>query len=112
MIASKGSSGRQGIIESINTPLGFFVLALLIVESFLALVLYTSGLTEEHKFYGLLAGVALFLIVFGAVIIIVWCKPWSLVYDKEAQRQERAELFGTNEKPEKNISDLKPIEGK
>jgi hypothetical protein len=107
---SKDTSKRGTIIKSINTPLGFFVLALLIVESFLGLVVSMSNFSEEHKFYGLIIGVLMFIIVIAIVSLIVWYKPEHLVYTEEGQLIERGKIpYGTSEKPVDNIDKLKPI---
>ena len=44
---------RNQIIEAITAPLGFFVLALLIVESFLATVLVGTSLENTDKISGM-----------------------------------------------------------
>jgi phosphoribosylcarboxyaminoimidazole (NCAIR) mutase len=44
--------GWADVISVIKAPLGFYVLALLIVESPLAIVLSFSKLTEEHVWEG------------------------------------------------------------
>ena len=54
---------RKGVIEAINHPLGFFVLALLIVETFLSTVLIGSDLDPIQKYYGMWAGIGLFLLL-------------------------------------------------
>ena len=56
-------SATQRIIEAITAPLGFFVLALLIVETFLASVLVGAGLTDVYKSIGMWLGVGLFVFV-------------------------------------------------
>lgn len=78
------NSSRQKIVQSITTPLGFFVLALLIVESFLATVLLGADLDMTHKVIGMWAGVILFVLVMIAVFLLVWFKPTELTFDKEA----------------------------
>lgn len=76
-------SDRTDIIRSITTPLGFFVLALLIIEATLAIVLSCSKLSEEHVWYGLI----LMLIIFACVVVIVTFltvfAPKNLLYGKE-----------------------------
>lgn len=47
------SNARIKIIEAIAAPLGFFVLALLIVESFLAIVLVGADLQNNDKILGM-----------------------------------------------------------
>ena len=74
---------RLSIIEVIKSPLGFFVLALLIVEAFIGLVLIKSDLTEPHKFFGMNAGIFLFVILVIVVTLLVWHKPKHLIYTEE-----------------------------
>lgn len=95
------------ILEVVDKPLGFFVLALLIIESFLALVLSLSNLNEEHKFYGLLLGVGMFLFVVVVVSFIVAWKPQNLTYDRDAHLIDRGKAtFGTDAKPVAAIETL------
>ena len=85
------------IVESITAPLGFFVLALLIVESFLASVLIFAGLEKAEKMIGIYIGAGLFILVTVAVAILDWFKATNLVYDKEAHLRERGRPpFGTS----------------
>ena len=82
---------RVSIIEAIRSPLGFFVLALLIVEGFIALVLIKSDLNELHKFIGMLIGVILFLLLVIVVGFLVWFKPKNLTYS-EAGHQHSEDI--------------------
>ncbi len=50
-------SGWCRIIEAIDKPLGFYVLALLIVESFLTIVITIADLEPRVKEFGMWAGV-------------------------------------------------------
>jgi hypothetical protein len=52
MPTKRKPNDRVGIIQAISTPLGFYVLSLLIIESTLAIVLTCSKLTEEHIWIG------------------------------------------------------------
>ena len=85
MPSSKPSSQRNRveIIRSITTPLGFYVLALLIVELTLAIVLSSGKLSEEHAW----AGFELMVFTFAAVVFIVTLfaavRPRNLLYGKE-----------------------------
>jgi hypothetical protein len=99
------------IIETIDRPLGFFVLALLIVESFLGLVLGISKFDTEHQYSGMLWGIALFVFVVFTVTILVWFKPENLTYDKDAHlAQRRRSQFGTEKKQVKNVDELLPTQ--
>jgi hypothetical protein len=57
---SKSEGQRTGIIRAISTPLGFYVLSLLIVEATIGLVLTASKLSEDHVWYGFFVAIALF----------------------------------------------------
>lgn len=95
---SKQSSAFVKIIEAISAPLGFFVLALLIVESFLATVLLGSSLEKSDVVVGMYVGVGLFVFVTLAVFVLVWFKPEHLTYDREAHLINAGKLpFGSDE---------------
>ena len=79
----KRPGGRLAIIQSISTPLGFYVLSLLIVEAALGLVLTASKLSEDHVWCGFHVVVGLFLLVFIVVTFLVICFPKNLLYGKD-----------------------------
>lgn len=85
------------LVESITAPLGFYVLALLIVETLFAVALASGRLTESSQMTALCMGATLFLIVVGVVTVLVWRKPENLTFDKHAHLT-KAE-YGTDEKP-------------
>jgi hypothetical protein len=60
------------------------VLALLIVESFLATVLTLAGFDQAQKVMGMWVGVGLFVFVTAVVTALVWWKPQHLTFDKHA----------------------------
>jgi hypothetical protein len=96
--SSSGSllSVRSKVIRAINSPLGFFVLALLIVETFLFGAGIWFGLTESWKIVAIAVGVLLFLIVFGTVVWLVVNYPQNLVFSEESHVQYAAmKMFGT-----------------
>jgi heme A synthase len=82
-------SAAGKLIEAVSTPLGFFGLALLIVESFLGTVLVLANLTNDEKMTGMYIGVGLFVVVMLVVTVLVWCKPQHLTFDKDAHLIER-----------------------
>src|SRR5215208_4544009 len=86
------------IIECIDKPLGFYVLALLIVESFLAIVLTRSALDPAHQFYGVLIGVGMFAVVVGIVSLFAWLGPEDLTLDKEADLKRPRAPLGNDSK--------------
>jgi heme A synthase len=83
---------RVGIINAINSPLGFYVLALLIAEAAIGMVLVESDLTAKDKFYGLILAVGMFVLVVIVVTLLVWFKPKNLTFDRDAH----LEVFGSN----------------
>jgi len=103
------SNARIKIIEAIAAPLGFFVLALLIVESFLAIVLVGADLENNDKILGMWLGVGLFIMVTIAVFVLVWFKPQNLTFDKAAHLIDRGKaVYGTEKSTINNIDTLSP----
>ena len=99
--ASSGtlSSVRFKAIQAIHSPLGFFALALLIVESFLVGAGAWFDLSSEWRIVAMGVGVLLFLIVFGAVVGLVGRYPKNLVFSEESHLQyDRMQIFGTKER--------------
>jgi hypothetical protein len=76
----------------VTTPLGLYVLALLVIESTMAIVLTTSQLSEEHVWAGFLG----MIWVFGGVILIVtalvFFRPKNLLFGKEEHAHPALEL--------------------
>ncbi len=92
---------RTGLLEAITAPLGFFVLALLIVETFLGAVLLGSDLEKSQKMIGLWAGVGMFVLVVLIVALLVWHKPENLTFDKTAHLLNRGIIpWGLSKTPE------------
>ena len=79
----KSAGGRAGIVRAIGTPLGFYVLSLLIVEATIALVLTASRLSDDRVWWGFFVMVGLFLLVFLVVTVLVIWFPKNLLYGKE-----------------------------
>ena len=74
------------------------MLALLIVESFLATVLLGAELAADQKMNCILIGVGLFIFVVAVVGIFVWFKPLHLTFDRDAHLLDRGKLpYGTNQ---------------
>lgn len=86
------------IIEAVDKPLGFFVLALLIVEVFLILVLVlASDIDASARINFVWAGIALFLVVVLVVTLIVWFKPTNLTFTERGSLQQmRLEAYGSS----------------
>ena len=84
------------LIEAVNAPLGFFVLALLIVESFLAAALLGGGFDASIQVTVLWMGVVLFVFVTLTVAVLVWKKPENLTFDKQAHLDRSKAEYGTD----------------
>jgi len=71
---------REGIISVVTTPLGFFALALLIVEGFLGIIVIGSGetLTPNAKLTGMWMAIASFALIVCVVSLMVWKIPENL----------------------------------
>lgn len=78
---SKGS--RAKTLQQIQTPLGFHVLALLIIESTLCIVLTAAKFEQEYKWLGFLCMIGVFAAVVAVVTILTAWKPKNLLYGKE-----------------------------
>jgi len=95
---SSPNQDRAKLVETTNTPLGFFVLALLIVEGFLATVLLGAELQPAEKMNCVMIGVGLFIFVVAIVGLFVWFKPMHLTFDRDAHLLDRGKLpYGTNQ---------------
>lgn len=96
---------RSNIIRTINSPLGFFALSLLIVEGFLAIALVFSEEPKDLLFnlIGLIAGAFLFILVVVLVWIIVWKKPHHLTLEGKHYFELEKDRIKYEEKPT-NIS--------
>lgn len=91
-----GFSSRSKIVRAAHSPLGFFVLALLIVETFLLGSGTWFGLSELWKMTAICVGVFLFLVVFGTVVWLVIAYPQNLVFGEESHVQFAAmKMFGS-----------------
>jgi hypothetical protein len=74
---------RYKILGQIQTPLGFYVLALLIIESTLGMVLTFAGFEQYYKWYGFLLMIAVFTGVVLVVSGLTVFNPKNLLYGKE-----------------------------
>ena len=112
MANNQPKSAWTRIIEAIDKPLGFFVLALLIVETFLAAIAGISKFTTPYDFYALLIGVGMFVYITLTVTLLVWFKAENLTFDKDAHLKRKGAPFGTEKKQikDKDIDKLLPSE--
>jgi hypothetical protein len=94
--------------------LGFYVLALLIVESFLAAVLIFAEIPTSERMTGVWVGAVMFALVVALVTLLVWHKPDNLTFDKEAHLVDRGKIpYGSDEErvsPEEIFSSRKKQE--
>ena len=72
---------RAQILRQVTTPLGFYVLTLLILEATLSIVLTFSKLTEEHIWTGFLLMIGVFFGIVVLVTFFVWRKPECLLFE-------------------------------
>ena len=78
--------------------MGFYVLALLIVESFLAAVLIFAEIPTSERVMGVWVGAGMFTLVIVLVTLLVWHKPDNLIFDKEAHLVDRGKMaYGSDE---------------
>lgn len=80
---SRPKGGRANVIQAITTPLGFYVLALLIVEATLCIVLVSSKLSTDKVWLGFLWMIGIFIGVIVVVTLFAWFNPRHLLYGKE-----------------------------
>lgn len=78
--AAPPPDGRIGIVGAVNTPLGFYVVCLLIVEAAITLVLGTADFDQSARFAGLLLSSLLFIIVVFLTTHLAIFHPRTLVF--------------------------------
>jgi len=89
---------RVKLVEAITAPLGFYVLALLIAETFLGAVLVSTKLDATNTMNGVWIGVAMFGFVVGVVSLFVWFRPSNLTFDKNAHLLDRGKVpYGSDQ---------------
>ena len=98
------------LVDAVTAPLGFYVLALLIVETFLAAVVIGGTLDSDNQFNALMVGVGMFVFVILVVTILVWNKPENLTFDKQAHLVRSRAEYGTNTETVPNRDALLPSE--
>lgn len=93
--------------ESIDKPLGFFVLALLIVESFICVVAGISKFSEDTLFYCLLLGAGLFIYITLIVTFLVKQCPENLTFNQTGHLKRKGGPYGNDKKQVKDIDSLR-----
>jgi hypothetical protein len=100
IIASGFSTGREKIIAGIGSPLGFFVLALLIVECFLFGAGKFFDLPVGTRTAMVWGGVLLFVLVIGIVLYLVVWHPKNLVFSEKSHLEfAHMQAYGDNRQP-------------
>jgi heme A synthase len=99
-------SARSTVVRAARSPLGFFVLALLIVEGFLVGAGVWFGLSESWRLVALGVGVVMFLLVFGMVFWLVIRYPQNLVFSEESHVQVAALRIYGNESHRISVDDI------
>jgi hypothetical protein len=91
---------RGRILRYVKSPLGFYTLALLIVESFLLGAGRLFGLSDFIRISVLYVGVALFI---GVVAVVTWLVikyPQPLVFSEHSHLEwESMQIFGDKSRP-------------
>ena len=83
-MAKSKIKSREKMIKAVGAPLGYFVLALLIVETFLGAALVGGNLDATLQLICIIAGIAMFFTLTFAVCLFVWFKPLNLIFDRDA----------------------------
>ncbi len=83
MTAKPRSTNRAGLIKAVQTPLGFYVLSLLIIEATLALVLSQAKLEPAQRYTGFLWMIGIFIGLVVVVTAFAFWKPTHLLYGKD-----------------------------
>ncbi len=99
------NSNRGDVIRAITTPLGFYVLALLIVEATLAIVLTSSKLDSERVWNGYLWMIGIFIGVIIVVTALTIFNPKNLLYGKEEHANPALEPSALRDAVEEIIED-------
>ena len=83
MMARASKASRTKLLQQIQTPLGFYVLALLIIESTLCIVLTAAKFEQQYKWLGFLCMIGVFAAVVLIVTVLTAWRPKNLLYGKE-----------------------------
>ena len=94
---------REKIVSGIGTPLGFVVLALLIVELFLFGAGGLFDLPIDARITALWVGVGLFVLVFFTVVLLVIFCPKNLVFSEKSHLHAMT-IYGVKGRPLSSLS--------
>lgn len=89
---NKKRANRIGTIEAVKSPLGFYVLALLIIEAFLAVMASACNFQRLDRLLVILAGLAVFVWLIHTVTDLVRSKPTHLIFDQTSMLIDRGKL--------------------
>jgi hypothetical protein len=91
---------RRSIVSYVKSPLGFYVLALLIVETFLTFAGALFGLSEPVRIAAMTTGVLLFIGLIAVVTVLVVKYPTSLVFTEHSHLEwQSMQIYGDNLHP-------------
>lgn len=91
---------RRSVISYIKSPLGFYALALLIVEAFLLSAGKLFDLSETMRVAALATGVLLFAGVIAVVTVLVVKYPQALVFSEHSHLEwQSMQVFGDSLNP-------------
>lgn len=93
-------SERSKIVDLISTPLRFYTLALLIIETFIVLFGIFANLPMYVRVCLIGIGIALFVYVLRTVNTLVEKRPTNLIFTERSHLEQLAiKTFGTSTKP-------------
>lgn len=74
---------RAALLGSVTTPLSFYVLTLLIIETTLALVISFADFNQPFKWAGFLVMIGIFVVIVGYVAFWTAKDPRKLLFTKD-----------------------------
>jgi energy-coupling factor transporter transmembrane protein EcfT len=84
--------GRRGIIQAVQTPLGFFTLIVLIVEMIFGVFVFKLEIGTDRTFVIQWMILLIFALVMIVAIIAIW-KPWILAGKEPPQKEAKYSLL-------------------
>lgn len=85
---------RANVIQAVTSPLGFFVLVVLIVEALLGILAGLSGDADRAEFVRIMAAIIVMLIV--VVSVLSWFRPDALMGMRAPPTYDRVSQEGTS----------------
>lgn len=97
---SRKTFRHRRVITYVKSPLGFFTLALLIIETFLVGAGALFNLSETMRIVAMAVGVGLFIGVVATVTTLVVKYPQALVFSEGSHLEwESMQVFGDKARP-------------